>query len=144
MTDSLEKILTNASSGLSAQSIRMNTISSNLANAGSEGPTQKATYHTKYPIFSEVTQKIMGLSPQDQPIGGVQVTAIKNSTKPLDSRYDPNNPQANKEGYVYVTDVNRIEQMTNMISASKDYEANVQVMNTTKELLSQSINAIKE
>lgn len=144
MVDSLEKILTNASSGMSAQSIRINTIASNLANASSEGPTPEATYHSKFPIFSEVTQKINGLNPTDQPIGGVRVTAVKSSTKPLEQRYDPNNPQANKDGYVYVTDVNQIEQMTNMISASKDYEANVQVMNTAKDLLVQSLNLIKE
>lgn len=143
MVASLEKILTTASSGLSAQSVRMNTISSNLANAGSVGSTPEATYHTKYPIFSEVTRKIPGLSDPDQPLGGVQVTGVKSSTKPLDTRYDPNNPQANKEGYVYVTDVNQIEQMTNMISASKDYEANVQIMNTTKDLLNQSLNLLK-
>lgn len=143
MTDSLERVLTNASSGLSAQSIRMNTIASNLANANSVGSTPDKTYRAKYPIFTEVTQKVPGLGDSDQPVGGVRVTDIKSSDKPLEQRYDPNNPAANSDGFVYLTDVNTIEQMTNMIAASKEYEANIQVMNTTKDLLVQSLNVLK-
>lgn len=144
MTDSLERIFANAASGMSAQSIRMNTIASNLANSDSVGTTEDSTYRAKYPIFSEVTQKIPGLGDSDQPLGGVRVTDIMNSKKPLDRRYEPNNPSADPEGFVYATDVNPIEEMTNMIAASKEYEANVQVMNTTKDLLVQSLNVIKE
>lgn len=142
MTDSLEKIFTNAASGMSAQSIRMNTIASNLANAGSVGGSQDATYHAKYPIFSEVTKRVAGLSEDDQPVGGVRVTDVKHTTKPLEKRYQPDHPSADKDGYVYMTDVNPIEEMTNMIAASKDYEANVEVMNTTKSLVAQSINIL--
>jgi flagellar basal-body rod protein FlgC len=142
MTDSLEKIFTNAASGMSAQSIRMNTIASNLANAGSVGGSEASTYHSKYPIFSEVTQRVAGLNEDDQPVGGVRVTDIKKTDKPLDKRYQPDHPSADKDGYVYITDVNPIEEMTNMIAASKDYEANVEVMNTTKSLVAQSINVL--
>jgi flagellar basal-body rod protein FlgC len=142
MSDSLEKIFTNAASGMSAQSIRMNTIASNLANAGSVGSSDEATYHAKYPIFSEVTHQIAGLNAEDQPVGGVRVTSIDHSKKPLDKRFDPNNPSADKDGFVFVTNVNTIEEMTNMIAASKDYEANVDVMNTAKNLVLQSINVL--
>lgn len=144
MTDALDRILTNASSGMSAQSIRMNTIASNLSNAGSTGKSEEETYHKKYPIFSEVTSPIMGLNPDDQPIGGVRVTDVKKSTSSLEKKYDPNSPSANADGYVFITDVNPIEEMTNMISASKEYEANVEMMNTTKNLIGQSINVLKE
>jgi len=144
MINSLDKVLTNASSGLSAQSIRMNTIASNLANAGNIGKSDSETYHKKYPIFSEVTNEIAGLNTQDQPVGGVQVTEIKSSTKPLERRYDPDNPSANEDGYVYMSDVNPIEEMTNMIAASKEYEANVELINTTKNLITQSLNVLKE
>lgn len=142
MTDSMERILTNAASGMSAQSIRINAIASNLANAGSVAGTEDAAYHTKYPVFSEVTQKVSGLNAEDQPIGGVQVTEITKSQKPLERRYDPSNPSANQDGYVYMSDVNPIEQMTDMIAASKDYQANVEVMNTTKSLMVQSLNVL--
>lgn len=142
MTDSLEQVFTNAASGMSAQSTRMNTIASNLANAGSVGSSDKTTYHSKYPIFSEVTQSIAGLGSDDQPVGGVQVTKIDSSHKPLERRYDPTHPSAGPDGFVYMTDVNPIEEMTNMIAASKEYEANVEVMNTTKNLLVQSLNVL--
>jgi len=143
MTDSLERVLTNASSGMSAQSIRMNTIASNLANSGSVGSSPDTTYRAKYPIFTEVTQSVPGLSDSDQPVGGVRVTKISNSQSPLEKRYDPNNPSADANGFVYLTDVNPIEEMTNMIAASKEYEANIQVMNTTKDLLVQSLETLK-
>jgi flagellar basal-body rod protein FlgC len=139
---SLEKIMTNAASGMSAQSIRLNTIASNLANADSVSGSEDTTYHTKYPIFSEVTQKVAGLNEDDQPLGGVRVTDIQQSKKALEKRYDPDHPLADKNGNVYLTDVNPIEQMTNMISASKEYQANVEVMNTTKNLILQTINVL--
>ena len=144
MNDSLDKILTNAASGLSAQSIRLNTIASNLANASSIGTSEESTYRKKYPIFSEVQNEIVGLNKDDQPIGGVRVTDIDTSKQPLDRRYDPENPLANEQGFVYLTDVNSIEEMTNMISASKEYEANVEIMNTTKNLVNQAINVLKD
>lgn len=144
MIDSLGQVLTNASSGLSSQSIRMNTIASNLANAGSKGPTEEGTYHKKFPIFNEVRQSVPGLNKEDQPIGGVRVSEIKHGNKPLERRHDPDNPNADADGYVYVTDVNPITEMTDMIAASREYEANVEVMNTTKNLMVQSLNIIRE
>jgi flagellar basal-body rod protein FlgC len=144
MVDSLDKIFTNASSGMSAQSIRMNTIASNMANAGNVGTSEDETYHKKYPIFSEVTSAISGLSDSDQPLVGVRVSNIKHTDKPLQRKYEPSNPAANSDGYVFLTDVNPIEEMTDMISASREYEANVEMMNTTKNLMAQSINLLKE
>ncbi|VVC77096.1 Flagellar basal-body rod protein FlgC [Aquicella siphonis] len=139
---SLEQVLTNAASGLSAQSIRMNTIASNLANAGSVGSTEESTYHTKYPVFSEVKQGLAGMGQDDQPVGGVRVSSVKDSQKPLEKRYEPSHPLADKDGYVYMTDVNPISEMTNMISASKEYQANVEIMNTTKNLIMQTLSVI--
>jgi flagellar basal-body rod protein FlgC len=141
---SLEKILTNASTGLSAESIRMNTIASNLANSGNFGSSEEATYHSKYPLFSEITQNIPGINSADQPTGGVKVDQIVKSEKALERRYEPSHPLANSEGYIYLTDVNPIEQMTNMIAASKEYQANVEVMNTAKNLISQTISIMTE
>ncbi len=136
-TVNLEQVISNSSTGLSAQSIRMNTIASNLANAGSVGSTEEGTYHTKYPIFHQITQQMGG--DIDQPNAGVEVTKIDQSTKPLEKRYDPSHPMANEEGYVFVTDVNPISEMTNMIAASKEYQANVEVINTIKTMINQSL-----
>lgn len=139
---SLEQILTNAATGLSAQSIRMNTIASNLANADSVGSSEETTYHTKFPIFSEITQTIAAANQDDVATGGVQVTDVQQSKTPLERRYDPSHPSADSDGYVYMTDVNTIEQMTNMISAAREYQANVEVMNTTKNLIVQSLGVL--
>lgn len=139
---SLEHILTTAASGMSANSIRLNTISSNLANASSVSGDESQTYHAKTAQLAEVKDRIPGLSDIEQPKGGVQVTEVKSSTKPLEKRYEPDNPLANKEGFVYVSDVNPIEEMTNMIEASRSYQANVELMNTTKGLMMQSINVL--
>jgi flagellar basal-body rod protein FlgC len=140
--NSLEQTLTNAASGLSAQSIRMNTIASNLANAGSVGSSEESTYRAKYPIFSEVTNQINGMAEDDQAVGGVRVTKIDHSQKALDRRYDPTHPSADENGYVYMTDVNPIAEMSNMISASKEYQANVEVMNTTKHMMMQTMSVM--
>jgi flagellar basal-body rod protein FlgC len=139
MSDTFHQIFNTAASGMSAQSIRMNTISSNLANAGSIGSSDKTTYHAKHPVFSEVKNQIAGLNAADQPLGGVQVTKIINSQKPLDKRYEPNNPSADADGYIFSTDVDKIAEMSNMIDASKNYEANVNVLNTAKTMMVQSL-----
>ncbi len=140
--DNLNQIFTNAASGMSAQNIRMNTIASNLANAGNIGSSDATTYHSKYPIFSEITHDLPGLGQNDQPVGGVRVTKIDHSKKPLDKAYEPENPMADKDGFIYRSDVNPIMEMTNMISASKEYQANVDIMNTTKNLIMQTLNVL--
>lgn len=140
----LDDAFTIASSALSAQSIRMNLGASNLANAGSVGSSDETTYHKKSPVFREITQATPGLDASTSVLGGVQVVDVKNSKTPLERRYDPSNPLADSKGFIYQTDVNPIEEMTNMIAASKEYEANVEVMNTTKNLLIQTISLLKE
>jgi flagellar basal-body rod protein FlgC len=143
MTDVLERIMTNAASGMSAQSERLNLIASNLANAGSVGSSDKTTYRAQYPVFTEVTQAVEGLSDADQPIGGVRVTGVVTGKAPLEKRYEPDNPLADGDGFVHLSDVDPIKQMTDMIAASKEYEANVQVMNTTRDLLVRSMEVIR-
>lgn len=143
MSSPLDSILNTAASGMSAQSIRLSAIASNMANADTVGSTPETTYHEKLPIFEQVTQNIPGLNPSDQPIGGVRVTRIAESQAPLIKRFDPQNPLANEEGFVYSTNVNSIEQMTNMIDASRSYQADIQMVTTVKDLLSQSLDVLK-
>lgn len=139
----LDGILNVMASGLSAQSIRMNATASNLANAGSMGESEEATYRSKHPVFQEVTRDIAGLAGGDQQIGGVRVVDIMKSQKPLQWHYDPDNPLADEDGHVYMTDVDPIAEMTDMIEASKSYAADVEVMNTTKSMLLKTIHAIE-
>ena len=138
----LESIFNTIASALSAESIRMNITASNMANAGNMGSSEATTYHSKHPVFAEVQQKIAGLSQEDQPLGGVQVKEIIESKKSLDWRYDPDNPMADSNGRVYLTDVNSISEMTDMLAASKEYHADLEVINTTKSLISKTIRAM--
>lgn len=143
MTYRLDNILNTMASSMSAESMRMNITASNLANAGSMGKSEAGTYHAKHAIFSTITQAIAGLSDNDQSIGGVQVTDVTTNTAPLNWRYDPTNPLADKDGHVYLTDVNPIEEMTDMIAASRQYQASAEVTTTTKKLLMETIRAME-
>ena len=139
---SISQILNVMASAMSVASVRMNVTASNLANAGSVGGTEAETYRAKHAIFSQVQGLVPGIPRNEQPLGGVRVLDIIKNKKPLEWRLDPNNPLADKDGKVYLSDVNPVEEMADMISASRQYQASVEVMNTTKNLLMQTIRAI--
>ena len=125
---SLFNIFNIAGSGMTAQSQRLNVVASNLANADSAtGPDGKA-YHAKQVVFS--TTPVDG-----QGGAGVKVAAVVDDATPMKLVYDPQNPMADGKGYVTMPNVNVVEEMVNMISASRAYENNVNVMNTSKSLL---------
>jgi flagellar basal-body rod protein FlgC len=116
-----------AGSGMSAQSLRLNTVASNLANADSVSGSPETAYKARHPVFEAVRAAAGGAT--------VQVAGIVEDNAPAEARYDPGNPLANAEGYVFAPNVNTIEEMVDMISASRAYQNNVEVMNTSKELL---------
>lgn len=128
---SLFNIFDIAGSGMSAQSVRLNTVSSNMANANNVSGNENDLYRAKNPVFATVMQDVQGNSAA----AGVRVSRIDESTQQAIRRYEPDNPLANEQGYVYQTNVNTIEEMANMISASRSYQNNVEVMNTAKQLL---------
>jgi len=121
-----------AGSGMAAQSVRLNTTASNLANADSVSGSAANVYKPRHPIFEAVRAQLAtaGAQPDSQPVRG-----IYESTAPASQRYEPGNPLADTNGYVYAPAVNVVEEMVNMISASRSYQNNVEVMNTSKELL---------
>lgn len=123
-----------AGSGLSAQSMRLNTVASNLANADSVAGSAEGTYRARMPVFSTAP----GIGGKDTP--GVRVTDIDQSRTAPERRYEPGHPLADGEGYVYAPNVNIVEQMVDMISASRSYQSNVEVMNTAKELALATLN----
>jgi flagellar basal-body rod protein FlgC len=125
------KIFDVAGTGMSAQSVRLNTVASNLANADSVSGDPNAVYKAKHPIFAAVRA---GLG-KNAAMSGVAVRAIVENQAPPTARYEPGNPLANADGYVYAPNVNVIEEMVDMISASRAYQNNVEVMNTAKELM---------
>ena len=139
---SLSNVLNIMSSALTAESLRINTIASNLANAESVSGNEKEAFHARHPVFAEVQQSISGIGKHEQPIGGVRVVDVVQSQKPLESRFDPSNPLADENGKVYQTDVNPLEEMADMMAASRHYQASIDVMNTSKNLMMQTIKAI--
>lgn len=130
------KIFDIAGSGLSAQSVRLNTVASNLANADSVSGDPSTVYKARHPVFQAVQQKLLGASgTENQSESAVRVAGIVESQAAAQMRYDPGNPLANAEGNIYAPNVNVIEEMTDMISASRAYQDNVEVMNTSKDLM---------
>jgi len=134
------KIFDIAGSGISAQSVRLNTVASNLANADSVSGDPATVYKARHPVFESVkasiaAQALNGANGTDASSAAVRVRGIVESTADPNERYEPGNPLANADGNVYSPNVNVIEEMTDMISASRAYQNNVEVMNTSKELM---------
>ncbi len=133
---SLFRIFDIAASGMSAQSIRLNTVSSNLANADSVSSSEGGTYRARQPVFAATLNDVFNESPDVM----VKVLGIVESQEPLQQRYAPNHPMANEEGYIFMPNVNTVEEMANMISASRSYQANVEVVNTSKQMLMRTLS----
>jgi len=120
-----------SSSALNAQMVRMNTTASNLANMDVVGATESEAYKAKKPIFKTVMDAHTNNDFQARvSVAGIHVTERVNS-----KRYEPQNPGANEDGYVYMSNVNSIEEMVDMTNASRSYQTNVEVMNATKKMM---------
>ena len=125
------KIFDIAGTGMSAQSVRLNTTASNLANAESISGDPNQVYKAKHPLFEAIRA---GLG-KDAASNGVAVRGIVENQAPPMARYEPGNPLADANGYVYAPNVNTVEEMVDMISASRSYQNNVEVMNTAKDMM---------
>lgn len=121
-----------AGSGMAAQSVRLNTVASNLANADSVSGTAEGAYKARHPVFEAVRSQLAG---GGDTAAAVRVRGVVEDQRAPEARYQPGNPLANEQGYVYAPNVNTVEEMVDMISASRAYQNNVEVMNTSKELL---------
>ncbi|MFZ2301271.1 MAG: flagellar basal body rod protein FlgC [Gallionella sp.] len=125
---SLFNIFNVAGSGMAAQAQRLNVVASNLANADSTTGANGQPYRAKQVVFSTV--QVDGGGAQ-----GVKVAAVVEDNSPMKMVYDPKHPMADEQGYVTMPNVNVVDEMVNMISASRSYQNNVDVMNTSKTLL---------
>ena len=130
---SLFNIFEIAGSAMSAQSVRLNTTASNLANAETVGSSEETTYRARQPVFAAMLKAMHGES--EATGAGVRVLGITEDQATLQQRYAPDNPLANAEGYVFMPNVNPVDEMVNMISASRSYQNNVEVLNTSKQML---------
>lgn len=117
-----------AGSALTAQSVRLNATSSNLANVDSVVSANGQPYRAKQVVFTAAP--VAG-----QEAVGVQVRQVVEDASPPRMAYEPKNPLANEQGYVSLPNVNVVEEMVNMISASRAYQANVEMMNNAKQLI---------
>jgi flagellar basal-body rod protein FlgC len=129
------KVFDIAGSGMAAQSVRLNTVASNLANAESVSGDASTAYKARHPVFEAVRAQTGAMQNGVDPSAAVRVLGITEDQRAPEMRYQPGNPLANSEGYVFAPNVNVVEEMVDMISASRAYQNNVEVMNTSKELL---------
>ncbi len=132
-----------SASGLDAQTKRMNTISSNIANAETTRTEEGGPYRRKDPVFSAVTDReSFGEILQnklDEQVQGVLVDEVHQDERPPRMVYNPSHPDANAEGFVAMPNVNPVEEMANMISAQRSYEANVTAMNSAKSMAQKAL-----
>lgn len=133
---SLFNVFSISGSGMSAQSVRLNTTASNIANADSVSSSIDQTYRARHPVFAAEMQK--AAAGQNESVG-VQVLGVVESNKPFNIEYAPDHPMADGEGYIYKPNVNVIEEMTNMISASRSYQTNVQIAESAKSMLTKTL-----
>lgn len=131
----LDKAFDIAASALTAQSQRLNVVASNLANAESATGADGQPYRARQVVFQSTLVGVQAT----QSTPGVRVAAVIQDPSPMRRVYEPGNPLADGEGYVTLPNVNVVEEMVNMIAASRAYQNNVEVMNTAKTLLQRTL-----
>jgi len=138
---SLASVFNIAGTGMSAQSTRLNTIASNIANAETVSSSIDQTYRARHPVFATMFQSAQNgdrgslFADQDNAGVGVQVLGVVEDQSSLMLRYEPNHPAADAGGYVYYPNVNVVEEMADMISASRAFQTNTEMMNTAKQMM---------
>lgn len=134
---SLSNILKLAGGALNAQTVRLNTIASNLANVETVASSEAQAYRAKRPVFASVLEQA---SDQLQSGFGVKVQSIAETNRINAQVFDPNNPLADADGYVYRSNVNPLEEMTDMLDAARSYETAITTASTARELMMRTID----
>ncbi|MGE0388345.1 MAG: flagellar basal body rod protein FlgC [Gammaproteobacteria bacterium] len=127
-------VLNTAGSALTAQSVRLNVTASNLANADSVSSSIDRTYRARQPVFQTALDEAAGVQESDA-AAGVRVAGVVEKQGPLAREYQPDNPLADADGYVFRPNVNVVEEMANMMSAARSYQTNLEVINASKQML---------
>jgi flagellar basal-body rod protein FlgC len=133
---SMFKVFDVAGSAMNAQTVRMNVTASNLANAGNVSGDPKDVYRARQPVFATFGDALAS----ESGVSGVRLVGVVESDTPLQVQYRPDHPDADAEGNVYMSNVNSIEEMVNMMSASRSYQNNIEMISTTKDLLLQTLS----
>ncbi|GAA0708946.1 flagellar basal body rod protein FlgC [Paraclostridium ghonii] len=121
-----------SSSALSAERLRMDVVSGNIANMKTTRTQNGGAYRRKVPVFEENYDKKLGML-------GVKSTAIEEDKSPLRKLYDPNHPDADKQGYVEYPNVDILVEMTDLMTASRAYESNIDTLNAQKNMISKAL-----
>jgi flagellar basal-body rod protein FlgC len=132
---SLFNVFDIAGSAMTAQSMRLNVVASNMANADSVTGADGKPYRAKQVVFE--ARSLNASMPKG--VAGVQVSKVIEDSSPMKMVYDPSNPYADGQGYVQMPNVSVVEEMANMISASRSYQANVEMMNTAKMMIQKAL-----
>ena len=133
---SLFKLFDVAGSALHAQTLRLNTTASNMANANTVSSSIDKTYRARHPVFAPMLDDFG----QKQDGVGVKVLGIVESNAPIQREYNPNHPLADGEGFISLPNVNIAEEMADMISASRSYQSNIEMMNSAKQMMLRTIS----
>jgi flagellar basal-body rod protein FlgC len=138
----LKNIFEIAGTALTAQTIRMNTTASNLANAGTVSSSDEEAYRAKRPVFRALVDQA-DLNAGFNTLGGVKVKAVVDSTEPVRKVHDPGNPEANDEGFVFLSNVNEVTEMVDMVASSRSFQNNVEVVTTARQLMMRTLEITK-
>jgi flagellar basal-body rod protein FlgC len=125
-----------AGSGMNAQSLRLNLVASNISNANSVSSSAADVYKSRQPVFAAELDKVMN---KQNATSKVNVLGVVESQDSPVMEYAPNHPMANSDGYIFKSNVNTVEEMANMMSASRSYQNNVDVLNTAKQMMLQTL-----
>lgn len=121
---------------LNAQSVSFSTIAKNMANAQVISGSEQSAYRAQRPMFSAMLDNQF----QGGEVVGVQIDGFMNSNSLIERKRMPEHPLADNDGYVYLSNVNMVEEMSNMIEASRNYQANVEILNTSKQLIQRTLS----
>jgi len=139
---SLDNIIGIAGTALNAQLTRMNATASNLANAGTTATTEEEAFRPKRTVFKALLDDQM-THPGANYVGGVKVHQVVDDPLPPRLTYDPNNPLANEEGFVFQSNVSEVAEMVDMMAAARSYQNNVEVINTARQLMMRTLDITK-
>ena len=131
-----------AQTGMSAQKVRMDIVSSNLANINSTKDKDGLPYRRKIPVFEAIIDK-EAQNYENLPLEKVRIKEILTDSAPFKLKYDPSNPLADEKGFVKLPNIDPMREMVDMISAMRTYEANLTAFNTHKDMLLKSLEIIK-
>ena len=127
---------------MNAQTIRMNATASNLANAGTVGSSEEDAFKAKRPVFQALVEQ-SDTNAGFENLGGVKVKDIVDTEDPVRRTFNPSHPQADDEGYIYLSNVSEVTEMVEMMAASRSYQNNVEVVSTARQLMFRTLDITK-